>query len=43
MAKYPSNMDRVSKLAFQKKCAKYFMHGGVLFVFMGGMQKRYIA
>ena len=44
MAKYLTNpIDRVSMLAFQKKCARYFIYGSVLFVFIGGMQKRYIA
>ena len=43
MAKYLINIDQVSKLAFQKKCAWYSMHGGMLFVFISGMQKRYIA
>jgi hypothetical protein len=44
IAKYPTNLiDRVSKLAFQKKCARYSIHGGVLFVSIRGMQKRYIA
>ena len=43
MAKYLTNpIDRVSMLAFQKKCARYFIYGSVLFVFIGGMQKRYI-
>ena len=42
IARHPPNIDRVSKLVFQKKCTQYFIYKGILFVSIRSMQKRYI-